>query len=190
MYYDEIQQLINRASLYMFVSTIATLIAVMLVIMAANFLSNQLPPSIAVEYFQALSFPGLNVVTGLITLSSIMAVVGGFVIYIARSSLNRREFMGLPSIITTGLTLLLIALLSSVGIYIVYQYYVGKVYSNVSAIMLGPLMMGTLSLFISIALLLISLILTYLSLTIVRKLRRKYAPRRIRRRQPPPPPTQ
>jgi len=182
MYPDEIQRLMDRASLYMFISAMTALVSVILVVTAANFLSNELPPSIAVKYFQILSFPGLNAVTGLIALSSIMAVIGGFVVYMARSSLNRREFRGLVSIITTGLIFLAIALLSSVGIYFVYQYYVG------SPVMLGPLLLGTSSLFTSIILLATSLVLTYLSLTTARELGRRYKPRGVRRQRSPPPP--
>lgn len=125
MYSDEIQRLIDRSSMFMFISVIASLLSVIMIVIAADFLSNDLPPSIAVKYFQVLTFPGLNVVTGLVAASSIMAVIGGFLIYMARSSLNRREFRGLPSIIATSLVLILIALISVIRIYIIYQYYVG-----------------------------------------------------------------
>ncbi|MGC8606228.1 MAG: hypothetical protein ACP5L5_01545 [Vulcanisaeta sp.] len=183
MYSDEIQRLIERSSVFMFVSAIASLLSVIMVIIAADFLSNELPPSIAVKYFQVLTFPGLNAASGLIALSSVMAVIGGFMVYMARSSLNRREFLGLPSIITTSLALLLIALVSAIGIYIIYQYYVG--FTG----MIGPLFPGTLSLIISIILLAISIVLTFLSLMMINELRRRYSPRRVRKRQPPPPPS-
>ncbi|MGC8543962.1 MAG: hypothetical protein ACP5NQ_08470 [Vulcanisaeta sp.] len=182
MYADEIQRLMDRASLFMFISAIASLLSVMMVVIAVNFLSNELPPSIAVKYFQILTFPGLNAITGLVALSSIMAVIGGFMIYMARSSLNRREFMGLPSIIITSLILLVVALLSLIGIYMIYQYYVGFVN------MMGPLFLGTSSLIVSSILLAVSVVLSYLSFMMANELRRRYTPRRVRRQRPPPPP--
>ncbi|GAB6944831.1 hypothetical protein [Vulcanisaeta sp. JCM 14467] len=182
MYSDEIQRLIDRSSMFMFISVIASLLSVIMIVIAADFLSNDLPPSIAVKYFQVLTFPGLNVVTGLVAASSIMAVIGGFLIYMARSSLNRREFRGLPSIIATSLVLILIALISVIRIYIIYQYYVG--FSG----MMGPLLPGTFSLILSIILLVITLVLTLLALMMSNEIRRRYSPRRVRRRQPPPSP--
>ncbi|WP_243680998.1 hypothetical protein [Vulcanisaeta souniana] len=98
----------------------------------------------------------------------------------ARASLNRREITGLSTIVMTGLVLFIVALASSVGTYVVYQYYVG------SAGMFGPLFPGTLSLFISMILLLVSTVLTILTLIMINKLRRLYSPRRIRRQRPPP----
>lgn len=184
MYSDEIQRLIDRSSMFMFVSVIASLLSVITIIMAADFLSNDLPPSIATRYFQVLTFPGLNAVTGLIAVSAIMAIIGGFTIYMARSSLGRREFVGLPSIITTSLILILIALMSAVGVYVIYQQYVGL------PGMVGPLLPGTFSLILSIVLLVVSFGLTLLTLMMVNELRRRYTPRRVRRRQPPPPPPQ
>ncbi|WP_243678394.1 hypothetical protein [Vulcanisaeta distributa] len=88
MYSDEIQRLIDRSSMFMFISVIASLLSVITIFIAADFLSDELPPpSIAVKYFQVLTFPpGLNAITGLIAAASIMAVVGGFMIYMARSS--------------------------------------------------------------------------------------------------------
>lgn len=166
--------------MYMFISAVAALVSVIMIIIAADFLSNDLPPAIAVKYFQTLTFPELNVVTGLVTLSSIMAVIGGFIVYMARASLNRREITGLSTIVMTGLVLFIVALASSVGTYVVYQYYVG------SAGMFGPLFPGTLSLFISMILLLVSTVLTILTLIMINKLRRLYSPRRIRRQRPPP----
>ncbi len=56
MYSDEIQRLIDRSSMLMFISVIAALLSVITVIIAADFLSNELPPSIAVKYFQVLTF--------------------------------------------------------------------------------------------------------------------------------------
>ena len=182
MYSDEIQRLIDRSSMFMFISTIASLISVITTFTAADFLSNDLPPSVASKYFQLLTFPGLNAVTGLVAVSAVMAVVGGFIIYMARSSLNRREFMGLPSIVTTSLALLVIALASAVGVYIIYYQNVGL--PN----MVGPLLPGTLSLVLSMVLLVISIALTFMTLMMINELRRRYTPRRVRRRQPPPPP--
>ncbi len=168
--------------MFMFISVIASLFSVIMIMIAVNFLSGDLPSAIAVKYDQVLTFPGLNAVTGLTAASSIMAIVGGFMVYMARASLNRREFLGLPSIITISLVLILIALVSVIGIYVIYQSYVGL------AGMIGPLLPGTFSLVISIVLLLISLVLTFLALTMINEIRRKYSPRRMRRRQPPPPP--
>ncbi|WP_243676185.1 hypothetical protein [Vulcanisaeta distributa] len=120
--------------MFMFISVIASLLSVIMIIIAVNFLSIDLPSAIAVKYFQILTFPGLNAVTGLTAASSIMAIVGGFIVYMARASLNRREFLGLPSIITISLVLILIALVSVIGIYVIYQSYVGL------AGMIGPLL--------------------------------------------------
>jgi uncharacterized membrane protein len=164
----------------MFTSTVTSLTSIILIMIAVNFLSNELPPSIANRYFSILTFPGLNAVTGLTALSVIMALIGGFIIYMARSSLGRREFTGLSSIIIGGIIMFVIAIISLTAIFIIYESYAKL------PTMMGPLLLGTSSLILSIILLIIALIFSIMALGLSKELRRRYAPRRVKRQRPPP----
>ncbi|WP_069808003.1 hypothetical protein [Vulcanisaeta thermophila] len=184
MYYDEIQRMMDRASLYLLIAALIDLVSVITSAASVVLLSNNLPSQIAIKYYPILTFPGLNAVSGFTALTMVMALVGGFVIYMSRGSLLRREFITLPRMILTGIALTLIALLSSIGIFAIYYEYTGTALISSTS----PLLPGTFSLIVTIALLVISLVLTTLGRSTATRLGRRYRPRTIRRQGPPPPP--
>ncbi|WP_243680996.1 hypothetical protein [Vulcanisaeta souniana] len=52
MHQSDAQRLMERSSMYMFISAVAALVSVIMIIIAADFLSNDLPPAIALSTFK------------------------------------------------------------------------------------------------------------------------------------------
>jgi hypothetical protein len=182
---DDVYSIMSRTSLMMLISSVMELLSIIAVVAASNFVFTGLPPSLSVKY-GAVAFPSINLVTGIILLFMVFALIGGFMTYVSRGSLERREFLSLGNVLYTSMVMAGLSFASTVVLLILYSIYLGP--GGMTATQ--SLTLGFTSLILGIALSAASLGLLYVSLLNARELRRRYRPRTTRRQRPPPPPPQ
>jgi len=180
---DDVHALMSKTSAMMLSSSIMELLSVIAVAAASNFIFTGLPPYLASRYSD-IAFPSFNLVTGVVLLIIVLSVIGGFMTYMSRGSLERREFLSLGNILYTAVIIAASSLVLTAILLVLYSTYIG--FGSIAATQ--SLTLGFTSLIASIGLSGAAFTLLYMAMINARELRRRYRPRALRRQRPPPPP--